>query len=155
VTRRLSHLLIALALVAALLPAAALASSAGKPKKHHGSSGCAGSTSAECVYVDTLPGADGSHPVGTRGKTQPVPSRVSRRLARYGGKDRTLLTQLAGSALPHQFGHAHGGGIAVSSPGTLLAALDLGAGPIALFATLLAGAVAFAVGRVLRRRRAG
>lgn len=155
--RRL-HLVIALIVLAALLPPAALAAM-GKPKHHHNGTDCnsGGVPSAVCVYVEGAHGPGGSRPIGTgTGKGQPLSKYAMSQLTRYGGKDRRVLETLATSPafLATHFGHSPGGGAGSSSSGGLLAALDLGTGPLALFATLLAGAVALAGGRVLRRRRA-
>jgi hypothetical protein len=149
-TRRLTHLAAALLVLAVVLPPAAFASGGAKPKKHHqGPSNC---VSATCVYHDGGYGANGR---SGSGKPVPLSPRAAAALARHGGKDTRSLLAMAtspGFGVPEPgsggpFGNS-------SSPGTLLAALDLGAGPIALFATLLAGAAAFAVARTLRRRRA-
>lgn len=145
VIRRVSHLTLALAAAAVFLAPAALAGNS-KPKKHH--KGVGNCVSAVCVY----------HEVGgpSAGKGQPLEAAALAKLQRLGGKDaRDLLAigQSRGLGLAHAFpGEAATVG-SVSAPGALLAALDLGAGPIALFVTLLAGAAAFALGAALRRRR--
>ncbi|MGH3008121.1 MAG: hypothetical protein ACRDLM_01750 [Gaiellaceae bacterium] len=148
--RRLKHLAAALLVLAVVLPPAAFANSVAKPKKHHnGPSDCA---SATCVYVEGNGGANGR---GASGPPVALSAHAAAALARFGGKDKRTLLAIGtspGFGVPEPgsggpFGDS-------SSPGTLLAALDLGAGPIALFAVLLAGAAAFAVARTLRRRRA-
>jgi hypothetical protein len=145
VIRRVLHLTLVLAAAAVFLAPPALAG-ASKPKKHH--KGIGNCVSAVCVYTDAG-GPDG-------GKGKPLSTQAAAELKRLGGKDaRDLLA----------IGASRGLGIAratpgeaaavgkVTAPGALLAALDLGAGPIALFVTLLGGAGAFALGRALRRRR--
>jgi len=159
VTRRLPHLALALIVLAAVLPSVALAS---KPKSHHKGhhSGNCG-VSAVCVYVEQLQGAGGSQPIGpgsshpnSKQDVVPLSSSAAKKVARLGGKDRRTL-QIVGTSraygVPQQLPRIHVGD--VSPPSTLLAALDLGAGPIALFATLLGAAAAYALGGVLRRRR--
>lgn len=137
------HLTVALLAVAALLPASALAATAKK-----GPSNC---VSAVCVYHEQQNGPSGSQSVGSSHKPTPLSAKAARELARLGGKDRRLLEYLATRQGVEPVLGAHVGH--VDSPGTFLAALDLGAGPIALFAILLAGAAAAAGGRALRRRR--
>lgn len=145
-TRRPVHLTIALIAVAAILPATALA---GTAKKHpKGPSNC---VSALCVYHEFGQNPSGSTSVGSTHGAQALSGKALRELAKYGGKDRALLEYLATRQGVEPVIGAHVGH--VSSPGTFLAALDLGAGPLALFAVLLAGAVAVAGGRALRRRR--
>jgi hypothetical protein len=140
VTRRPLHLVIALIAVAAMLPSVAL----GATKKHHKvPQNC---VSAECVYVEL-----GDNPFGTNFGFYPLPPWIEKRLAEHGGKDRQLLETLATRQMLEPVRGAYGGN--GGSPGAFLAALDLGAGPIALFAILVGGAAAFAVGRELRRRR--
>ncbi len=153
--RRL-RLVIALLVLAALLPPAALATKATPKGHHHGTNCNAGSASAVCVYIEGARGPGGSRPLGTgAGKGQPLSKYAMSQLERYGGKDQRVLETVAISPayLPTHFGHAAAGG-GSSSPGGLLSALDLGTGPLALFATLLAGAVAIAGSRALRRHRA-
>lgn len=147
--RRLPHLALALIALTAVVAPAALASSAANPKKHHkGPSNC---VSAVCVYVEQYQAANGSRVVGTgTGRAVGLSAYAAERLARLGGKDRRELQAIGtlGVQQPES-----GASSDVSSPSTLLAAFDLGAGPLALFATLLAGAAAFGVGSALRRRR--
>jgi hypothetical protein len=146
VTRRLPHLALVLIALAVTLAPAALA---GTPKKHHKRpSNC---VSAVCVYHEQQEGPSGSNSIGSTHGAVPLSARAARELAKLGGKDRRLLAYLATRQAVQPVPGANVGH--VSSPGTFLAALDLGAGPIALFATLLAGATAFGLGNVLRRRR--
>lgn len=143
--RRVSHLTLVLVALAAVVSSSALASG-GKPKKHHSGSG--GGVSAVSVYTEGGPNG---------GKGPALSGRAAAQLQSRGGKDARALLALGSM---RAFGHApslpgEAGSVGhVSSPGAFLAALDLGAGPIALFVTLLAGATAFGLGRVLRRRRA-
>lgn len=150
--RRVPHLALALLAVAALLSPPALASG-GKPKKHKHSSDCG--TSALCVYHEPNPTASGGY-VTVGGKAVPLSAALAAELAKLGGKDARVLQAIATSRTFGAAGRPNTGATngPVNSPGALLAALDLGPGPIALFATLLAGATAFALGRALRRRRA-
>lgn len=148
-TRRLQNLAIVLVALAAILPAAALG---GTPKKHHQApSGCV--VSAVCVYHEYGQGASGSQSIGSSHAADALSARAAALLAKYGGKDRQLLTYLATRQNVPEIPGAHVGH--VSTPGAILAALDLGAGPIALFVTLLAVAAALGLGRALRHRRAG
>jgi hypothetical protein len=129
-----------------MLPSVALAAT---PKKHHkGPSNC---VSAQCVYIESGLGASGAQPLGTLFGPYPLPARIEALLAKYGGKDRRLLEALATQQFPRPVPGAQVGN--VSSPGAFFAALDLGAGPTALFAVLLAGAAAFGAARALRGRR--
>lgn len=155
--RRLPHLALALIVLAAVLPSVALAS---KPKSHHKHHSGDCGVSAVCVYVEQLPGPDGSHPIGTGtdtgGKNAVVPlsHSAAKKVAHLGGKDRRTLQTLGtyrAYGVPEIHPNIHVG--QVNPPSTLLAALDLGPGPIALFATLLGAAAAYALGGVLRRRR--
>lgn len=150
--RRVSHLTLVLLATAALLAPAALAGS-GKPKKHHsGGSNC---VSAVCVYHEGPVGLGG---VGGNGPDVPLSAPAAAMLEKYGGKQTRVLlnisTKRAFGVRPPLTGEAASVGD-VNAPGAFLAALDLGPGPIALFVTLLAGAVAFGLGGALRRRRLG
>ena len=147
-TRRLQNLAIVLVALAAILPASALAAT---PKKHHHRP--SNGVSAVCVYHEYGQGASGSQSIGSSHAADALSARAAALLAKYGGKDRQLLTYLATRQNVPEIPGAHVGH--VSTPGAILAALDLGAGPIALFVTLLAVAAALGLGRALRHRRAG
>jgi hypothetical protein len=137
--RRLPHLAVAVAVLAALSAPAALAS------RGPSGSGCT-SASAACVYTEGGFGTGGSKP----GK---LSSRLARSIGKYGGKDRRLLQVIAS---PGIFGHPEPSGAGpVNGSSVLGAILDLGAGPLALLAALLGGAAALGVNGALRRRRAG
>jgi hypothetical protein len=134
--------------LALALPAAALANGSGK---------C--NASACKVYVEPSvpsagrqpqpPGPTGPNPNG--GNDSQGPSKLSRVLA-HAGKDKGPLSQLLTGSGPNTLQNGGGGG----APGVLGAALDLGSGPTALLAILLASALALAVHsgvRGWRRRR--
>lgn len=87
----------------------------------------------------------------TAGNESKVPSKLSRVLAQAGQDKRPLSRLLIGSG-PNSLQSGGGGG----APGLLGAALDLGPGPTALLAVLIASAMALAVHggvRSWRRRR--
>ena len=124
--------------------------------------GGGGNCSACQVYHEPNPPSAGTHqqppppqqPTGSAqsGGQQPTqaPKGLSRVLAQA-GKDKAPLSRLVGSG-----GSLENGG-SVASPGLLGAAFDLGAGPTALLAILLASALALAArgsvrGWRLRRR---
>jgi hypothetical protein len=144
VTRRPLHLTVILIAAAAMLPAAALAA---RPKHHHKfPTNC---QSAVCVYYE-----NGFSPNGNAGsKALQLSAQALAALNRYGGKDKRTLLAIATSPT---FGvaPAPGGPFGDSNSPGMLDALDLGAGPLALFGVLFAGAAAYAGGRWLRRRRA-
>lgn len=136
--RRLAHLALVLAVMALLLPAAALACD--RP-------------SAVCVYYDGGSStASGTPTTGGYGSGS-LPPRISRLIDRQGGKDKPLLRKLASIGL---FGKplTTGGIPPVNGSSAFDAIFDLGAGPTALFALLLGGAAVFGL-RKLRIRRAG
>ncbi|HZS30776.1 MAG TPA: hypothetical protein VFA37_05925 [Gaiellaceae bacterium] len=150
VIRRVSHLTLVLAAAAVFLAPAALAGGA-KPKKHH--KGVGNCVSAVCVYHEDPTSLSGG---SSKGPPVPLSAAALAALQKLGGKDTRALLEMAtsrafGVAPPRPGQAAAVGG--VGAPSTLLAALDLGPGPIALFVTLLAGAAAFALGGALRRRR--
>lgn len=151
VTARLPHLPVAaMAAIAVLLvlPAGALASG-GKPKHH--STDCG--VSAVCVYREQGPTPTGPKPLGTSGTVVPLSPAASRALAAKGGKEKRMLRSLATSGLGverlvgNEATSGHGG-----PPSTIGAAFDLGPGPTALFALLLAAAAGLALRSGLRRR---
>ena len=138
----------AVVLLALALPGAAFAKGAG---------GC--HASACKVYTEPAGSAGGSR--GDGGVTQqplPIPSNTSRLLANA-GKDKAVLSNLVSNpAYGTDRGLEKSGVGSIGSPGALGAVADLGAGPIALLAILLASALGLAVHQSLRgrrRRRAG
>lgn len=133
-----------------MLSPAALAAGASKSKKHHRPP--ANCVSAVCVYTEQLTGANGSG-----GKNVPLSSAAANQLghAAIGVGERHVLKKVATSAafgVIQRFPNASQA--KVTPPGMLLAAFDLGSGPIALFGILLGCAAAVAAGRVLRRHSA-
>jgi hypothetical protein len=151
--------LFAVALI--LICAASLTSTAlaggGKPKHHKKASDCG--VSASCVYVEHYQTGGGA--VAADSQTGPplkLTNRVSKALGRsvaiHHPKQAEVLTQLLTNpgkgAVRVRFLQSSDSMIA---PNPLGAAFDLGTGPIALFAALLAGAVLGAGGMALRRRR--
>ena len=157
--KRRSPQLIAVALIpicAVLLTPVALASG-GKPKHHKKASDCG--VSASCVYTEHY--TTGSGPVAAGSQTGPplkLSTKVSkalshRKLAKHHPKEaaalKELLTNPGKGATRVRFLESSDQMIA---PSPLGAAFDLGTGPIALFAALLAGAVLGAGGMALRRR---
>jgi hypothetical protein len=134
----------AVALLALAWPAAALAG------------GC--HASACKVYTESGGSADGGHQSNTGGdgltqKPLKIPSKTSQLLA-HAGKDRKLFSKLVSNpAYGTQRGLDKTSLGSVASPSALGAAFDLGAGPIALLAILLASALGLAVHQGLRGRR--
>lgn len=132
--RRLPAATVALLTILAL-PATAWAGD-GKPK-HQKESNC---TSAVCVYREQQQSIGGPVPVGSdTGPAIPISSKATRALAAKGGSDAKVLAHLAthpgySRPLPEMSG-------AVTSPGMLDAALNLGTGPIALLAGLAGSAL--------------
>ena len=83
------------------------------------------------------------------GGNQPQPTKLSRVLAHAGADEVPLSKALNDSGS----GPLHGGSANVVGPSFLGAALDLGPGPLALLAVLLASAVGFAIYNGARNRR--
>jgi hypothetical protein len=149
---------VALILVcAAFLTPAALAGG-GKPKHHKKASDCG--VSASCVYVEHYKTGGGSVAAGSQiGPTLKLSNRIlealrhDRKLAKHHAKQVAVLNELVTNpgkgAERVQFQESSDQMIA---PNALGAAFDLGTGPIALFAALLAGAVLGAGAMALRRR---
>jgi len=158
VNRRLSHpfVFVLILVCGALLAPAALAGS-GKPKHHKKASDCG--VSAFCVYHEHVITGGGPVAVGSdAGPPVKVSSKVSQALARvvashHHAKQAKALSDLVSNpgkgATRVRFLSSSDQMIA---PSALGAAFDLGTGPIALFAALLAGAVLGAGGMALRRR---
>jgi hypothetical protein len=118
-----------------------------------------GSCHASACKVYTEPaGSAGGHQSKSGGngatpKPLPIPSKTSRLLANA-GKDRAVLSNLISNpAYGTKRGLQKSGLGSVASPSALDAAFDLGAGPIALLAILLASALGLAVHQGLRGRR--
>ena len=157
--RRLPQLF-ALALIlvcGAFLTPAALAGG-GKPKHHKKASDCG--VSASCVYIEHFQTGGGSVAAGSQtGPPLKLPTTIVKALARNRGlakhhaKQVAVLTELVTNpgkgASRVRFLESSDEMIA---PSPLGAAFDLGTGPIALFAALLAGAALGAGGLALRRR---
>lgn len=133
----------AIALVALASPTAALA---------HGAGGC--NASACKIYTEPAGSAGGSKDGGgTTSKPLPIPSKTSRLLA-HAGKDKKALSYLIRNQ-----GYGARRGLeksvvgSIASPSAFGAAFDLGAGPIALLAILLASALGLAAHKGMRNRR--
>lgn len=135
--------------IALALPALAVASGGGK---------C--NASACKVYVEPGSQGAGKQPTPTRppqtgpggsSSTTHQPKKLARVLSEA-GRDRGPLTAALGEAGPDSL---QGGSGNVAGPSLLGAALDLGAGPLALLAILLASALALGAHGVMRNRRRG
>ncbi len=140
---------------AALVTPAALAGS-GKPKQHKKATDCG--VSAFCVYHEHVTTGTGQVAVGSSSSpTLKLPEKVSKALHKKVAKHHVKQTEVL-----HQLLTNPGRGAVrvrllqssdqMTAPSALGAAFDLGAGPIALFAALLAGALLMAGGMTLRRR---
>ena len=157
--KRRSPQLFAVALIlvcAAFLTPAALAGG-GKPKHQKKASDCG--VSASCVYVEHYETGGGSVAADSqKGPPLKLPTKVSKALHRvvashHHTKQAQVLSELVtnpgkGAVRVPNFT----GSDSIIAPSPLGAAFDLGTGPIALFAALLAGAVLGAGGMALRRR---
>lgn len=102
------------------------------------------------VYIEPNPSAGKQQPTQSSStSTGQQPKNLARVLA-LAGKDRGPLSRLL-----HDSGISplRGGSGNVVGPGLLGAALDLGAGPLALLAILLASALAIGAHGVMRRRQ--
>lgn len=138
-------------LLAAAVAILALASPAGAFAK--GAGGC--NASACKVYTEPPGSAGASKAGGEQQPTQPVPvtSKTSRLLA-HAGKDKALLAKmLSNPAYGATRGLENSGVGSTASPSLLGAVLDLGAGPLALLAFLVASALGLAIHKGMRRRR--
>jgi hypothetical protein len=139
--------------IALAFPAGALANGGGK---------C--NASACRVYVEPVPSAGKQQPTPTQ---QPPTSSATggnqtheqthqpKKLARVlllAGKDKAPLSRLLNDS---GISPVHGGSDNVAGPSLLGAALDLGPGPLALLALLVASALALAVHGGIRNRRRG
>jgi hypothetical protein len=141
----------AVVFLALALPSAALAK---------GASGC--KASACKVYTEPAGSAGGQQSKtggdGVTTKPLPIPSKT-RHLLANAGKDKAVLSNLISNpAYRTKHGLGNSGVGSIASPSALGAAFDLGAGPLALLALLLASALGLAVHQGLRgrrRRRAG
>jgi hypothetical protein len=131
----------------------------GKPKHHKKASDCG--VSASCVYVEHYKTGGGSVAAGTQtGPPLKLPKKISkalhknRKITKHHAKQVKVLNRLVtdpgAGAQRTRFLESSDQMVA---PSPLGAAFDLGAGPIALFAALLAGAVLGAGGLALRRRK--
>lgn len=149
--RHVARAAVAVFCIALALPAIALAGGGGK---------C--NASACKVYVEpNVPSAGGQQqPPATGPATggqsgsaggQQTPDNVSRVLAQA-GKDKAPLSRVL---IDSGLGNVQSGPGNVGSPSLLGAVSDLGAGPTALLAILLASALALAVHAGLRNRRRG
>jgi hypothetical protein len=136
----------AVAILALAAPAAAFADGGG---------GC--NASACKVYTEPA-GSAGGHQSKTGGdgaaqKPLPIPSKTTRLLANA-GKDKAVLSSLIRNpGYGTKRGLERSGLGSIASPSALGAAFDLGAGPIALLAVLLASALGLAFHQGLRARR--
>jgi hypothetical protein len=154
-TRPFTAATLVVAVVFLVAPASALAQDAHK-RKHP--------PSAVDVYVEQVQTAGGHQAVPTTGGTSntgggsgestsssvPLPAKVKQQLAKQGGKDTALLSELAGQAGNDRRLAAVG---SASQPGTLDAAFDLGAGPTLIFALVLGTGLFVLVGGGLRSYR--
>jgi len=174
--RRLSYVLVVAAAGLALSAPAALA--AGKSGQHH----CAPpDTSAVNIYTDQVPTSCGSQTVDKKPAKKPTTSQSSstpsssynstpsvplqqaavKPLQKAKPKVRKLLKRVAtdtnlGNSRPIHFVRTSASRDALSkqaAPTAVGAAFDLGSGPTALFAVLLAAAALLALGGGIRRGR--
>lgn len=119
--------------------------------------GTGGCTASACRVYTEPPGSPGGSKGDTGNKASqplPIPSKTSRLLAKA-GKDKKVLSNLLTNP-----GYGATRGLSksvvvgtIASPSALGAAFDLGAGPIALLAILLASALGLSVHQGLRSRR--
>jgi len=157
VKRRLPQLsAIALVVVCAALVTPAALAATGKPKPAKKATDCG--VSAFCVYHEHVTTGTGSVAVGSKtGPTLKLPKKVSKALHKKVAKHHVKQAEVIKSLITNPGKGATRGRFLQTSdqmtaPSALGAAFDLGTGPIALFAALLAGALLMAGGMAVRRR---
>jgi hypothetical protein len=124
---------------------------------------CGGGPSAQNVYTECVPTGGGGKPTTAGHSTRrastllPISKRVARALAKHGGNNRALLSQLVrnpgyGASSTSEFPSSS----PASAPSALGSAFDLGSGPTALLAVLAGTAILLLAAsgvRGLRHRR--